>query len=93
MNKFNELRCKYPDRIPLIIQKSDIPLNKHKYLIPYDMYVSEFLRYVCKNTDTDHNKSIILFIEEKLPTPNSQFKKYLKNEIIKVSILYNNTFG
>jgi GABA(A) receptor-associated protein len=41
--------CKYPDRIPIICEKSegkanDIPsIDKRKYLVPVDLTVSQFL--------------------------------------------------
>lgn len=91
MATYLELRAKYPDRIPLMIERSDIPLNKKKYLIPYEMYVSEFIRYIYRHTDS--SKSVIIFIEGHLPRAHAQFNEYLNDKILKVSLLYNTTFG
>lgn len=91
MNKYHQLRSKYPDRLPLMIEKSDIKINKKKYLIPYEMYVSEFIRYIYRNMEG--NESIILFINGVLPKPSQQINEYCNNEIIKVSILIQTTFG
>lgn len=91
MATYLELRAKYPDRIPLMIERSDIPLNKKKFLIPYEMYVSEFVRYIYRHTDS--SKSIIIFIEGYLPRAHAQFNEYLNGKILKVSLLYNTTFG
>lgn len=91
MATYSNLRIKYPNRIPSIIEKTDIPINKKKFLIPYEMYILEFLRYILKHSDS--SKSVIIFINGQLPKPNSQFYEFINGDFLKISILYNTTFG
>ena len=49
LSEFNRIRGKYPDRIPIIIEKSETnsnnmpDLDKHKFLVPSDISLAQFM--------------------------------------------------
>ena len=60
------IREKYPNKIPIILEKSDsadiIDVDKHKYLIPEDMTIGQFMYLVRKNIKLDSTRAIFFFI-------------------------------
>ncbi|XP_074307506.1 autophagy-related protein 8C-like [Silene latifolia] len=65
------LKEKYPDRIPVIVEKaekSDIPdINKIKYLVPADLTVGQFVYVVRKRVKLSAEKAIFVFVKNILP--------------------------
>ncbi|KAK7387755.1 hypothetical protein VNO78_22547 [Psophocarpus tetragonolobus] len=65
------IRDKYPDRIPVIVEKaerSDIPdIDKKKYLVPADLTVGQFVYVVRKRIKVSAEKAIFVFINNTLP--------------------------
>ncbi len=76
--------AKNPNKVPIILEKSyssDVPdIDKHKYLMPQDATVAQFLYIVrerinTKNKDTvDATKAIILFVGSHVPSMNENMK-------------------
>ena len=68
---------KYPDRIPIICQRSstankDCPIiDKKKYLVPIIYTVGEFLFVIRKRLKLPPEKAIFLFVNDKIPSTNS----------------------
>ncbi|CAG2163502.1 unnamed protein product [Oppiella nova] len=66
-----EMRIKYKDRIPVIIEKlphSNITeLDKHKFLVPHDLTVSQFQWTIRKRCQFSASKAIFLFVGRTLP--------------------------
>lgn len=65
-----ELFKKYPDRIPVIIEKSKNEKffssnNKNKFLVPRDTTISEFMCILRKKIIVDKNSSIYIFTNNK----------------------------
>ena len=64
--------AKHPDKIPVIIEKlknvsNPIPdLAKHKYLMPYDIYMNQLLYIINKRLDISSTESIYLFANDTL---------------------------
>ena len=60
---------KYPDRVPIICERggtTDIPLiDKHKYLVPSDLLVGQFMHVIRKRLKLDSAKAIFLFINNR----------------------------
>jgi len=74
---------KYPDRIPIIVTRSSnsnvIPdIDKHKYLVPKDLTVGQFMYVIRKRIKLDPDKGIYIFINTKIP-PTSQLISDLFN--------------
>jgi GABA(A) receptor-associated protein len=64
--EINILLKKYPDRIPVIIEKCDfLDLENYKYLLPKKMYVSYFLSIIKTkmNKTFDSRKAIFTFVK------------------------------
>ena len=61
-----KILLKYPSRIPIIVEKckgctlNDI--DKIKYLVPKDMYISQFVFVIKYNFHNLHIQSLLIFI-------------------------------
>lgn len=69
------LMTKYPTKVPIIITKSknsDIAdLDKHKFLVPLDQTVGQFVYIVRKRIELSHEKAIFVFVNNVLPPTSS----------------------
>ena len=65
------IRSKYPDRVPIIVQisnKADLPpLDKHKYLVPQDLTVGQFVYVIRKRIKLKPEKAIYIYFNNTLP--------------------------
>ncbi|XP_041991379.1 autophagy-related protein 8C-like [Salvia splendens] len=65
------IREKYPDRIPVIVEKaerSDVPdIDKKKYLVPADLTVGQFVYVVRKRIKLSAERAIFIFVKDVLP--------------------------
>lgn len=65
------MRQKYPDRIPVILEKGpryNLPeIDKCKYLIPADMTVAQFLHVVRRRINLKPEQAVFLFVQNKIP--------------------------
>merc|ERR1712137_1110856 len=70
------IRDKYPDRIPVIVEKaekSDVPdIDKKKYLVPADLTVGQFVYVIRKRIKLSAEKAIYIFVNNVLP-PTAAF--------------------
>ncbi len=60
------IRLKYPDRVPVVCEvvptsKSQIQLDRHKYLVPGDLTVGQFLIVVRKKIKLGAEQAIYIF--------------------------------
>lgn len=75
-NEASRIMKRYPDRIPVICEKNirdtSIPdIDKHKYLVPPDLTVGQFMYIVRKRIHLPSNLALFLFVGENntmLPT-------------------------
>ncbi|KAK7264773.1 hypothetical protein RJT34_32383 [Clitoria ternatea] len=62
---------KYPDRVPVIIEKysrTDLPeLDKKKYLVPRDMSVGQFIHILSSRLHLTPGKALFIFVKSTLP--------------------------
>jgi GABA(A) receptor-associated protein len=67
----SRIRAKYPDRIPVIVEKSpnnDIcDIDKHKFLIPADLTVAQFVHVIRKRINLTPEKALFIFVNNVLP--------------------------
>lgn len=67
------IRAKYPDRIPVIVEKapkSDVPdLDKKKYLVPADINVGKFIFEIRQHMNLSSEKAIFLFVNKDVLPP------------------------
>ena len=64
----NKILLKYPTRVPIIVEKqngfSDIPdIDRHKFLVPNEISMAEFMYVIRKRIRISPEKSIFLFVE------------------------------
>ena len=78
-----EIKLKYPDRVPVYVNKkenNDVPdIPKHKYLVPKDMTLGNFVYILRKNMKLTSDKAIFVFINNKVP-PTADMMGTLYNE-------------
>jgi GABA(A) receptor-associated protein len=69
------IREKYPDRIPIIVQMSksaDLPsLDKHKYLVPQDLTIGQFVYVIRKRIKLKPEKALYVYLNNTLPATAS----------------------
>lgn len=96
------IRKKYPDRIPVIVEKSkntDINcIDKNKYLVPKDLTVGQFVYVIRKRIKLSPDQAIFLFIDNTLPPSDSLMSQIYKEHVDKDGFLYvlytgESTFG
>lgn len=67
----NHIRTKYPDRIPIIIQRKPYskapPISKYKYLVNNDMTIAQLLYSVRSKMKLEPQQSLFFFIGETIP--------------------------
>jgi GABA(A) receptor-associated protein len=101
--RFNDtamIREKYPDRIPCILQSktTQIHLNKHKYLLPQDLSVSQFIYIVRKKVDIKPEQAVFLFVNDTIPAGSMMISQLYQEQRDTDNYLYffmcfENTFG
>eukprot|EP00244_Chara_vulgaris_P003795 TRINITY_DN1714_c0_g1_i1.p1 TRINITY_DN1714_c0_g1~~TRINITY_DN1714_c0_g1_i1.p1 ORF type:complete len:129 (-),score=31.66 TRINITY_DN1714_c0_g1_i1:34-420(-) len=96
------IREKYPDRIPVIVEKaekSDIPdIDKKKYLVPADLTVGQFVYVIRKRIKLSPEKAIFIFVENVLPPTAALMSSIYEDHKDEDGFLYitysgENTFG
>ena len=62
------VRTKYPDRIPIIVNRSDsagvdVPyIDKHKFLVPSDLTMGQFQYVIRKRLTLTPDKALFIFV-------------------------------
>lgn len=96
------IKEKYPDRIPVIVEKtdkSDIPLiDKKKYLVPSDLTVGQFVYVIRKRIKLSPEKAIFIFVKNILPPTAALMSSIYEDHRDDDGFLYitysgENTFG
>ncbi|MCO5550494.1 hypothetical protein L7F22_003981 [Adiantum nelumboides] len=96
------IRQKYPDRIPVIVEKAprtDIPdIDKKKYLVPSDLNVGQFVFVIRKRIKLDAEKAIFIFVNNVLPPTAALMSSIYEEHKDQDGFLYvtysgENTFG
>ncbi|KAF3448356.1 hypothetical protein FNV43_RR09069 [Rhamnella rubrinervis] len=96
------IREKYPDRIPVIVEKgekSDIPnIDKKKYLVPSDLTVGQFVYVIRKRIKLSAEKAIFIFVDNVLPPTGAIMSAIYEEKKDEDGFLYvtysgENTFG
>lgn len=98
-----KIRAKFPDRIPIIVEKrnncKNIPsIDKNKYLVPSDLTVGQFMYIIRKRIKLNSSESLFIFINNILPTTSQTVGHLYKDYQDKDGFLYftiqgQNTFG
>jgi GABA(A) receptor-associated protein len=72
MTTSDQLLCKYPDKIPCIVNFGKTLMKKYKlkqlkFLTPYDMTLGQLAYVVRQRIKIDSSDAMFLFIENKIP--------------------------
>ena len=97
------IRAKYPDRVPCIVERSgkskNLPvLDKKKYLVPNDLTFGQFIYVIRKRINIKSDQALFLFIDNTLP-PSNCLMSSLYNEykdatgFLMITYAAENTFG
>lgn len=96
------IRNKYPDRVPIIVEqqkKSSLPeLDKHKYLVPGDLTVGQFMHVLRKRMKMPPEEALFIFMNNKIPPSSSLVSHVYQNDKNEDGFLYcivakENVFG
>jgi len=98
----DRIRLKYPDRIPVIAEKSeksDIPdIDKKKYLVPSDLTMGQFVYVIRKRIKLPADQAIFVFVANTLPPAAALMSQVYKEHADADGFLYcsysgESTFG
>jgi GABA(A) receptor-associated protein len=98
----NRVFLKYPDRIPIICEKSKNSklneMDKKKYLVPCDLTCGQFVFVIRKRLTLPAEKGIFLFINGSIPCSSEYMSEIYKRNMDLDGFLYvtyseENVFG
>ncbi|XP_064610642.1 gamma-aminobutyric acid receptor-associated protein-like 2 isoform X2 [Liolophura sinensis] len=98
----SKIRTKYPERIPVIVEKvpkSQIQdIDKRKFLVPHDISVAQFMWIIRKRIQLPSEKAIFLFVGKVLPQSSASMGQVYEEHKDDDGFLYiaysgENTFG
>lgn len=96
------MRKKYPDRVPVIVEKNNSTetpeIYKHKYLVPNDLTMGQFIYVIRKRLKLSDSEALFIFVNNTLiPTSESISSVFNKNidddGFLYVKYSLENTFG
>jgi GABA(A) receptor-associated protein len=103
LNETRRILIKYPDRIPIICEKNgkskETPdIDKHKYLVPYDLTIGQFIYVVRKRLSLPSEKALFFFINGFIPASSALLMDLYNSQkeadgFLYVSYSLENTFG
>ncbi|XP_030376215.1 gamma-aminobutyric acid receptor-associated protein [Scaptodrosophila lebanonensis] len=71
----DKMRRKYPDRVPVIVEKSPktrhAALDKKKYLVPTDLTVGQFYFLIRKRIQLRPDDALFFFVNNMIPPTSS----------------------
>lgn len=96
------VRSRYADRIPVICSKAKhctVPdIDKHKFLVPEDLTVGQFMYVVRKRMEVNEQRAIYLFVGNVIPPTSMSMQEIYHTHKDEDGFLYvvfssENTFG
>jgi GABA(A) receptor-associated protein len=99
----NRILSKYPDKLPVICERSKsekviADIDKHKYLIPVELTLGQFIYVIRKRLNLGPNHALFLLIEGNSPSHSTLmselYSKYKSNDqYLYITYAAENTFG
>lgn len=76
LEESKKIREKYPMRIPIIIKRGDKcknidDIDKHKFLVPNDLTVGQFIFTIRKRIELTPEKALFLYVNNTMPPISS----------------------
>lgn len=91
---------RYPDRIPVILESNskEIVLDKHKYLVPRDLTMGQFIYVIRKRIKLRPEEGLFLFVDNTMVNTSAMISSvYLNNHNEDLFVYFvvskENTFG
>jgi GABA(A) receptor-associated protein len=96
---------KYPDRVPIICERSEFPsdktcpfIDKNKYLVPKDMTLGQFLFVIRGRMKIPAEKALFLFVNNRILSSTRMIADIYKTEkdidgFLYTTYSYENVFG
>uniref|UniRef100_A0A4X1SVM7 Gamma-aminobutyric acid receptor-associated protein-like 2 n=1 Tax=Sus scrofa TaxID=9823 RepID=A0A4X1SVM7_PIG len=87
-----KIRAKYPDRVPVIVEKVSgsqiVDIDKRKYLVPSDITVAQFMWIIRKRIQLPSEKAIFLFVDKTVPQSSLTMGQLYEKEKDEDGFLY-----
>merc|ERR1712026_314989 len=84
-----KIRRKYPDRVPVIVEKSPKArigdLDKKKYLVPSDLTVGQFYFLIRKRISLRPEDALFFFVNNVIPPPPLPWDLSTRNTMRRIS--------
>ena len=85
LDESNRIMSKYPERIPIIVCRAntckDVPdIDRHKYLVPRDLSIGQFMHVIRQRIKLQPHISIYLMINDYTMPATSQLLGVIYNE-------------
>lgn len=102
LEESTRIRDKYPDRIPVIVQRaprsSITDIDKQKFLVPSDLTVAQFMYIIRRRIQLPPEKAMFLFVNKVLPATSATMGTIYEEHKDEDGFLYigysgENTFG
>jgi len=92
------IKLKYNDRVPIIIDSINFKLDKHKYIVPKDMIIGNFIQMIKTKISLLPEQSIFLLCNNRLLNGsdiiNIIYEKYKEEDnFLYIIISLENVFG
>ncbi len=102
-NNCDSILQKYPDRLPVIVEKDKSAsslnnIDKNKFLVPYEITLGQFLHIIRQRCKLDASQSLYLFCGNILPPTSQTIGNIYQEQKDEDGFLYitycsENTFG
>lgn len=93
----DRIREKYPDRVPVICEKSErsdvMDIDKKKYLVPSDLTVGQFVYVIRKRLKLPPEQAIYLFVDGNIPATSELMSTVYQDHVAEDGFLYMNYSG
>ena len=102
LSESNKIMEKYPQRVPIIVEKCNKSqindIDKHKYLVPKDLNMNQFVYIIRKRIKLDKSQSIFLMVNNTVCPSNIPICNVYNDHKDEDGFLYvkytgENTFG
>ena len=84
----NNIRSKYPERVPVIVERqpnANVPIiDKNKYLVPNDLTVGQFMYVIRKRMKLPPEQALFIFVQREFPNRSS----IMPNQACLMSTIY-----
>jgi len=90
---YKKLKCKYPERVPVYIEYSDIDVTKKKFLVPEEMTISYLVYYLRKMFKCNPTEGYVFFFNNEIVAQSVTIAQIEHGDFIRVVIKKENIFG